>query len=103
MNRRGLLGASTALALRSRELRCNVAVIGGGVGGVAAALAALRAGLRVVLTEETPWVGGQLTSQGVPPDEHPWIEEFGCTRAYREYRNAVREYYRKRMPLSPAA
>jgi hypothetical protein len=103
MNRRGFLGASTALALRSRELRCNVAVIGGGVGGVAAALAALRAGLRVVLTEETPWVGGQLTSQGVPPDEHPWIEEFGCTRAYREYRNAVREYYRKRMPLSPAA
>ena len=33
-----------------------------------------------ILTEETDWIGGQLTSQAVPPDEHPWIEQFGCTR-----------------------
>ena len=50
--------------------------------------------MRVVLTEETDWIGGQLTSQAVPPDEHPWIEKFGCTRRYREYRDAVRDYYR---------
>ena len=31
----------------------DVAVIGGGTGGVAAALAACRRGMRVVLTEET--------------------------------------------------
>ena len=42
---------------------------------------ALRNGMRVVLTEETDWIGGQLTSQAVPPDEHPWIESFGRTRA----------------------
>src|SRR3712207_8348422 len=53
-------------------------------GGCAAALAACRAGLRVVLSEETDWIGGQLTSQAVPPDEHPWIESFGCTRADRK-------------------
>ena len=35
-----------------------------------------------LLTEETDWIGGQLTSQAVPPDEHPWIESFGCTAAY---------------------
>ena len=35
-------------------------------------------------------LGGQLTSQLVPPDEHPWIEEFGCTARYREFRNRVR-------------
>ena len=80
-----------------------MAVIGGGFGGVAAALAALRNGQQVVLTEETDWIGGQVTSQAVPPDEHPWIESFGCTRSYRRYRDAVREYYRGHYPLTESA
>lgn len=42
----------------------------------AAALAAARLRRRVVLTEETHWLGCQLTNQAVPPDERPWIEEF---------------------------
>jgi flavin-dependent dehydrogenase len=86
-----------------RELRCEVAVIGGGTGGYAAALAALRNGMRVVLTEETDWLGGQLTSQAVPPDEQPWIEKFGSTASYRQYRQGVRDYYRKHFPLTDAA
>ena len=85
------------------ELRCDVAVIGGGVGGFAAALSALRDGMNVVLTEETDWIGGQLTSQAVPPDENAWIEMFGCTRSYRQYRNAVRDYYKANYPLTAAA
>ena len=97
-----LLTASKLLAA-SREIGCDVAVIGGGVGGFAAALAALRNGMRVVLTEETDWIGGQLTSQAIPPDEHPWIEEFGCTASYRVYRNAVRDYYRRHYPLTETA
>lgn len=97
-----VLAASRAWA-RNRELSCDVLVVGGGTGGYAAALAACRAGMRVVLTEETDWVGGQLTAQAVPPDEHPWIEEFGCTRSYREYRNAVRAYYRDHYPLTEEA
>jgi hypothetical protein len=98
----GLLAAPHTLAA-ARELRCDVAIVGGGVGGCAAALGALRKGMRVVLTEETDWIGGQLTSQAVPPDEHPYIESFGCTQAYREYRNAVREYYRSHYPLTETA
>ena len=86
-----------------RELRCDVAVIGGGTGGVAAALAALRNGMRVVMTEETDWLGGQMTSQMVPPDEHPWVEQFGGTRLYREYRSLVRSYYRDHYPLTAEA
>ncbi|HEX6501326.1 MAG TPA: FAD-dependent oxidoreductase [Micromonosporaceae bacterium] len=82
---------------------CDIAVVGGGLGGVAAALAALRRGRRVVLTEEYPWLGGQLTSQGVPPDEHPWIEQFGATASYRALREAIRDYYRRYYPLTPAA
>lgn len=100
------IGSACLLALPvsgARELRCDVAVIGGGTGGCAAAIAALRNGMRVILTEETDWIGGQLTSQAVPPDEHVWIESFGCTRLYREYRNAVREYYRRNYPLTEAA
>ncbi len=86
-----------------REIRCDIAIVGASTGGCAAALAACRAGLRVVLTEETDWIGGQLTSQGVPPDEHPWIESFGATLAYRTYRNGVRQYYRDHYPLTPEA
>jgi len=86
-------------AFAASALRADVAVIGGGTGGCAAALAALRNACRVVMTEETDWVGGQLTSQAVPPDEHPWVENFGGTRLYRDYRAGVRDYYRRNFPL----
>lgn len=79
----------------------DILIIGGGTGGVAAALAALRLGRRVLLTEETDWIGGQLTSQAVPPDEGIWIEQVGCTASYRAFRNGVRAYYRQHYPLRP--
>jgi FAD dependent oxidoreductase len=108
MQRRHFLQQALCLAaisthLSAAEMDADVAVIGGGVGGCAAALAALRNGMRVLLTEETDWIGGQLTSQAVPPDEHPWIERFGCTKSYRDYRNAVRQYYRDHYPLTQVA
>jgi hypothetical protein len=80
-----------------------VLVCGGGLGGVAAALAAAERGARVVLSEETDWLGGQLTSQAVPLDEHPWIEDFGCTARYRALREAIRAHYRAHAPLTAAA
>ncbi len=83
--------------------RFDVVIAGAGLGGVAAALAALRAGLRVALTEETDWIGGQLTSQGVPPDEHQWIETHGAPQSYRDLRTGIREYYRRYYPLTPDA
>lgn len=86
-----------------REKRADVIVLGGGLGGCMASLAAAKMGLNVILTEETDWIGGQLTSQGVPLDEHPWIEQFGCTATYREFRNKVREYYKTNYPLTDAA
>lgn len=84
-------------------LRADIAIVGGGLGACAAALAAARVGRRVILTEETAWLGGQLTNQAVPPDEHPWIEEFGATASYRELRQGIREYYRRFTPLTTAA
>lgn len=84
-------------------IRADVAVIGGGLGGVAAALSALDAGRSVVLTEEYAWLGGQLTSQAVTLDEHTWIEEFGSTARYRALRNGIRDYYRRNYPLTDVA
>ena len=102
-------GAGTWVLRRPRaevlvqEVSTEVLVVGGGLGGVAAALAAARNGRRVLLTEETRWLGGQLTSQAVPSDEHPWIEQFGCTESYRQLREAIREYYRRWYPLRSEA
>ena len=84
------------------HLTADVLVVGGGLGGVAAALAALRAGKHVVLTEEYEWLGGQLTSQAVPMDEHTWVEQFGVTASYRQLREGIRDYYRDNYPLIDA-
>ncbi len=97
------LAAPFLLAAAPRELAADVVICGAGVGGCAAALAALRNGLRVILTEETDWIGGQFTAQAVPPDEHPYIEQYGSTRAYRDFRIAVRDFYRRHYPLTAEA
>jgi hypothetical protein len=101
LDRRLFLQLLPASLIAAREYQCDVAIIGGGTGGCAAAIAACRNGMRVIMTEETDWVGGQLTSQAVPPDEHPWIESFGGTALYRTYRRKVREFYRRNFPLAP--
>ena len=82
------------------EVECEVLVVGGGTGGVAAAWAAARRGRHVCLLEETDWIGGQLTAQGVSAfDEHDHIETFGGTRTYYALREAIRDHYR---PLARA-
>ena len=43
----------------------DVVVVGGGTGGTAAAIEAARNGARVLVVEESPWLGGMLTSAGV--------------------------------------
>lgn len=85
------------------SLRTDVLVIGGGLGGISSALAALRLGRHVVLVEELDWLGGQLTCQGVPPDEHPWIEYLSASQSYAQLRAGIREYYRRHLPLTAQA
>ena len=53
------------LAIFSCERSFDVAIVGAGAGGCAAALQAARSGASVLLLEEGPWVGGMLTSAGV--------------------------------------
>lgn len=85
------------------DREADVIVIGGGMGGCATALAACRNGLHVIMTEETKWIGGQVAAQGVPPDEHQWIETQGAPASYMEYRRRVRDYYRDYYPLTASA
>jgi hypothetical protein len=87
----------------SHTITTDVVIIGGGLGGVAAALAVVRSGRRAVLTDEFAWLGGQLTSQAVPPDEHKWVEQFGVTASYRALRDGIRDYYRDNYPLTAEA
>jgi hypothetical protein len=86
-----------------REVRCDILIVGAGTGGCAAAIAACRAGRTVVMTEPCEWVGGQLTSQAVPPDENRWIEMHGGTLTYQRFRRQVRHYYRDHYPLTADA
>lgn len=81
----------------------DLLVLGGGLGGVAAALTATRLGRRVVLVERGSWLGGQLTAQAVPPDEHQWIEGEHASPTYQRLRWLVREHYRRNYPLTASA
>ncbi|MFR9598338.1 MAG: FAD-dependent oxidoreductase [Rikenellaceae bacterium] len=49
--------------LRHQEVECDVAVIGGGMSGVAAAVAAARQGANVVLVNDRPVLGGNASSE----------------------------------------
>lgn len=86
-----------------RIITKEIAIIGGGLGGVAAALSLCQSGHEVVMTEETDWIGGQVTSQGVPPDEYPWIEKVSPTHNYKKFRDNVRQYYKSHYPLTRKA
>lgn len=106
INRRRFLNTLSTIPIiifskpkKLKEYDVDIAIIGGGTGGVASALSASENGARVVITEETEWLGGQFTSQGVPPDENPWVETYGSTERYKKLRNAIREYYRKNYPI----
>jgi hypothetical protein len=89
--------------MSATERSADVVIIGGGLGGVSATLAAARLGSKVILVEELDWLGGQLTSQAVPPDEYPWIEFLTASQSYAAFRETIRNYYRRHMPLTDVA
>jgi hypothetical protein len=100
MLRRDFLQLTSAAALlglagcrNEGTLKADLVIIGAGTGGGGAARAAATRGLQVIMTDEMPIPGGQLTSQGVPPDEHPWIETHGAPASYRDFRHRVRRMY----------
>ena len=85
------------------EKHVPVLIVGGSFGGVSAALACAKSGVHCCLVAQGEWLGGQATAQGVPLDEHPWIEQYGCTGSYRAFRNKIRAYYRRNYRLTREA
>lgn len=76
---------------------CDVVIVGGGMGGLAAANSLVRLGANnVCLLEETSWLGGQMTSQGVSAlDENALVESTGACRSYKELRDNIRKRYKE--------
>ncbi|MGC4945631.1 FAD-dependent oxidoreductase [Streptomyces sp. DT224] len=78
----------------AHDRTADVVVVGSGLGAVAAALAAARAGRTVVLAAARTRLGGQATTQLVPAlDEHPHIETGGASSSYAAFRAAIRAQY----------
>ncbi|MDO4952709.1 MAG: FAD-dependent oxidoreductase [Synergistaceae bacterium] len=79
------------LPANAGEIKYDVAVIGGGCGGCAAALQAARLGASVIVLEETEMLGGQMTSAAVST-----MDDRGLTRTgiYKEFLDEIRAYYK---------
>ena len=77
-----LAGAETCgAAAEPARMSCDVCVVGGGSGGFGAALAAARAGAKVILVEKQPRLGGTSTSAFVTN----WEPGPGCSFARELY------------------
>ncbi|MCC6548884.1 MAG: FAD-dependent oxidoreductase [Ignavibacteriaceae bacterium] len=66
-------------------------VIGGGCGGASAAIQAARLGIKTLLVEETPWLGGMVTAAGVSAfDGNKYAVGGGI---FAELRSMIEDYY----------
>ena len=70
---------------------CDVLIIGGGASGTAAGIQAARLGVNTIIAEETPWLGGMITSAGVSAfDGNKYALGGGV---FGELRKKIEDYY----------
>ena len=62
---KSLILAVVALVSCSGHETVDVLIVGGGASGISAGVQSARMGTNTMIVEETPWVGGMLTSAGV--------------------------------------
>src|SRR5262245_19644259 len=66
--------------MNDRVIQTQTAIVGAGPAGLAAACTAAESGQRVMLIDDTPWLGGQIWrgEQRHPSTAaaHRWIERF---------------------------
>jgi len=79
----------------------DIIIVGGSLGGCAAAMAAGAGSYSVCLLERSAWLGGQYSAQGVTkPDESRYTRTVGSTYYYRTFQHSVRAFYRNNYHLS---
>ena len=72
------------------NLHPDVVVAGGGASGVSAALQSARMGMRVLVVEESTWLGGMLTGAGVSAIDGNFNMPAGI---FGEFRNRLAQHY----------
>src|SRR5512143_1605964 len=79
-----LLGGPTREAPPPTVLDADVLVVGGGTGGMAAAIQSARLGARTIVAEPTPWLGGMLSAAGGSATHGNHRLPSGIWREFRE-------------------
>ncbi|WP_321436450.1 FAD-dependent oxidoreductase [uncultured Bacteroides sp.] len=72
------------------EIQVDVLVIGGSASGVTAGIQSARMGVNTLIVEETPWLGGMLTSAGVSAVDGNYKLPAGL---WGEFKQALTDYY----------
>jgi hypothetical protein len=72
------------------DLRTSVLVIGGGTSGTAAGIQSARLGVKTLLVEETPWLGGMISAAGVSAIDGNHRLPSGM---WTEFRNRIYQVY----------
>ena len=72
------------------NLQTDVLVIGGTASGISAGIQSARLGVNTLVVETTPWLGGMLTSAGVPAFDGNNAMPAGL---FGEFRQRLYDYY----------
>ncbi len=75
---------------RGTDAQVDVLVVGGGASGVTAGIQAARMGSSALIVEETPWLGGMLTSAGVSAVDGNYNLPAGL---WGEFRDRLAKHY----------
>ena len=84
------LFALTDCSPKQRIYESDVLVIGGTTGGISAGIQSARIGIPTLIVEETPWLGGMITAQGVSAIDGNHNLHSGI---WNEFRNKLRSHY----------
>jgi hypothetical protein len=82
-------------AQQRSEQSTDVVIVGAGTGGTAAAIEGARLGARVVLLEESDWIGGQMAAAGVATMDEGGAITFP-SGIYAEFLQRMQSFYAAR-------
>ena len=88
--KRFFLAAMAVICAVACNKGVDVLVVGGGASGTAAGVQAARMGAKTLIVEETPWLGGMLTSAGVSAIDGNYRLRGGI---FGEFTDALAEHY----------